>query len=70
MKLERIHIHRRRFGKDKDKLSGEVEVKGTHGTIVLKITNETAVEIVKMCADSLIDAAKEVSELMVEDLEK
>lgn len=61
MQLESITIARQLYGDDAGKLTGTVEFSGNHGRIKINLDEDTSREVVKLCADGIVRAARELS---------
>ena len=72
MKLSHLEINWCEYGENKDSYAGIVRFQGKDGvsSTTLKISRECANKILNLCAEGLIEAAKETSTLLLEGIMK
>lgn len=66
MKFDKLEI--KYEGYSERKLVGEVRFVGQSATVYLKITEKHCQAILDMCSEALLDAAKDMSEVMRGDI--
>lgn len=61
MELERLYLTKETYGAHKGKISGKITFQGSAGEITLVLTHENAHEILRICADRLVEQSKEIA---------
>ena len=61
MQLERLDISRKDYGPNKGLMEGEITFKNPAGRIQLILNDDTCKKILELCAEGLVDSAKEVA---------
>ena len=64
MKLTDLRIELQKYGRDKGQYVGKIEFTNSDGDIALKLNPEMCEKIFLICADGMIDVAKEASRNM------
>ena len=68
MIFEKLEIERENWGSKAGQYKGSIRFSSQNATVYLKITPEMASKILEMCADKLVDASHEMSEVMRGDI--
>lgn len=68
MELRTIYLSRETYGADKGKLKGNVTVSTLAGEIKLYLSEEKAGRILNICADQLVENAKEVAQNITKEI--
>ena len=61
MRLRNLSMSLERFGPDKGKFTGKADFGNKNGSISLKLTPEMCEKIFEVCADGIIETAKEAA---------
>ncbi len=61
MNLKELRIVREEYGQDKGKLLGKIKVDSQDGEITIRLTPKHIEQILRVCADSLVEVSKEVA---------
>jgi hypothetical protein len=68
MRLEQLHVSRDAYGETKGQLRGRVEFTGSYGKVELALDEELSLRIVRICADAIVAASREVAEKMTAEV--
>jgi len=68
MRLEEMHLYRPGYGSDKGQLRGKVKFASKYGEVELALDEETSAQIVKLCADGIVRAGREIAKVMAADV--
>ena len=68
MQLKRLTLERPEYGKNKGKLIGAVTFSDSDTETSLRLNEEQAAQILTLCAEALVENAKQMSEIMVSRL--
>jgi hypothetical protein len=68
MRLEKLEIERKHWGDDAGKLKGRARFSSKNADVAINLTEGHCQKIIDMCADALLDAAKEMSDVMRNDI--
>lgn len=61
MILSKLQIERNKWGKNKGQFEGKISFDNDDGEISIKLTPDRCQQIFQVCADGLIDTAKEAA---------
>jgi len=61
MQLTRLLVTRAEYGKDKGRLSGNVEFAGPNGKVELPLDEKLSHEILAICADGVVRASQQIA---------
>ena len=61
MELESLYLRKEQYGTDKGKMTGTIEFASNGGKITLVLTSENSREILRICADRLVEQSREVA---------
>ena len=61
MELETLYLTKETYGTDKGLVKGSISFRGSVGKIELVLTHENAQEILRICADRLVEQSKEAA---------
>lgn len=61
MKLTDLRISLKTFGRDEGKYNGKAEFSNSNGDVAIKLTPEMCDKIFMVCADGIVDVAKEAA---------
>ena len=61
MELESLYLTKETYGPDKGKVKGTISFRGSVGKIELVLTHENAQEILRICADRLVEQSREAA---------
>ncbi len=68
MILEQLTITRSTYGPDKGRMSGRVKFSSAAGTVELQLGEEVSRAIVRICAEGIVQASKQVADQMAADV--
>ena len=68
MELESLYMTVETYGPDKGRVKGSISFRGSAGKIELVLTHENAQEILRICADRLVEQSKEAAMSMTADI--
>ena len=61
MELESLYLTKETYGPNKGKISGKITFQGNAGEISLVLTPANAQEILRICADRLVEQSREAA---------
>lgn len=68
MLFQKLSIEKETYGSNAGKILGKASFRNSNSDITINLTEEHAQKIIDMCADALLDAAKDMSEVMRGDI--
>ena len=71
MTLEGIHMQRKMFptkGSSERPMIGMAEFSCGHGKVELQLSEQACARIIELCAEGVVDAARETAGLMIADV--
>ncbi len=61
MNIKTLHMYRDTYGSTAGKVTGKIEFESEYGEVSLILTPEHCEQILRICADSLVQVSKEVA---------
>ena len=61
MELEALYLRKEQYGENKGKMTGSIEFASNGGKITLVLTSDNSREILRICADRLVEQSREVA---------
>lgn len=68
MELTRLSIDRIGWGKDKDKLMGEISFENQEAKVTLKLSHEKSQRMLEIVAEQIVENAQETSSLLINNI--
>lgn len=68
MQLTSIHINLLTYGPMEGKYEGSVNFKNMYGAIEIKLSDKLSQEVLKLCADALVEQAKETGKMLTANI--